>query len=118
MWEPKNKTLAVGDEIEVTVEVKEEEYQGNKQIAVWLLPAGGGGGGNRRGGGGGGNYTPKDEAPIACQVMIKEACEIARFEAINKGEKEVDLSRASAIFDALSDAYVRNYPKVKGAHGA
>lgn len=117
MWEPKgNKGLAVGDEFDATIEVKEEEYNGNKQLAVWLIPSSGGG--KRGGGGGGGNYTPNDEAPIACQVMIKEACEIARFEAINKGEKEVDLSRASAIFDALSDAYVRNYPKVKGAHGA
>ncbi len=116
MWEPKGKTVSVGDEFDVSVEVKEEEYQGNTQLAVWLIPAKGSGGGGGRGGGR--DYQPKDEAPIACQMMIKEAGEIARFEAINKGEKQVDLARMDAIFDSLTEAYVRNYPKVKGAHGA
>ncbi len=118
MWEPKGgKTVSVGDEFDVSVEVKEgKEYQGSKPIECWLIPAKSGGNSYSRGGGN--NYQPKDEAPIACQVMIKEAGEIARFEAINKGEKQVDLARMDAIFDGLTEAYVRNYPKVKGAHGA
>lgn len=111
--------LTEGMTLDAIIEVKEgKEYNGEIPLEYWLSTPKKSGGGGYSGGSKGGNYQPKDEAPIACQVMIKEACEIARFEAINKGEKEISLDRVADIFDKLADSYVDNYTKVKKVHGS
>lgn len=110
--------IEVGSTAEATIEVKEntQPSTGETVTEAWLVffsahRAGGGGGG------GGYKTPPKDEAAIVCQTIVKEACESARAEALQKNS-QFDMARAESIAAGLVGIYIASYAKVKGAHGS
>lgn len=114
LFADKISALSVGDDESKFILKEADGRDGGKVLYINPKPAPGA---YRSGGGGGFKAAPKDEAAIVAQVILKEACDCARTEAM-QSNKPIDLQRVEALGAAFTEVFLVAYGKVKGANGS